>query len=246
MIIKVPSSSGNSEYEVDTENITCTCPNFKYRCTHFAKDREERLCKHLVKVYNENPQLKPKILVDIEKGINNQGVDPDGKVRYPREIFDLYVTDIKAVLNSIHTIKRYEICGSYRRLAPSISDLDILIVVDKLEDWNSILDYLENIMGYQLIPNIGRGDKKASYMINGFIHVDFKNIPEESWPFALLHFTGSKNTNIEMRRRANQLGYKLNEYGLIRESNDEPITGLTTEQDIFEFLQLPYKQPWER
>jgi DNA polymerase/3'-5' exonuclease PolX len=49
-----------------------------------------------------------------------------------------------------------------------------------------------------------------------------------------------------MRRRAISMGYSLNEYGLTRESDGSKITNLKSERDIYEFLGLPYKEPYER
>lgn len=311
MVYKVLSSDGETEYDVDTEKVTCTCAQFTYRCAHKPIDSEDRLCKHIAKVFNEHPESIPPRLQKEYVNVDMSGKDPDGKTRYPRGLFDLYVSSIKSVVEKFPNIfLRSEVCGSYRRLAPKVSDLDILVelafnlVIDvwsedepapyegyyanrittgdnvetvmndldpdhiaarpvnscwdpsankkytvgirkEYADWNPFLDYLENVLGYKLIPEIGRGGAKAAYMVDGFVHVDFMCIETKSWPFALLHFTGSKGTNIEMRRRANQLGYTLNQYGLI-DSEGNMLEGIKTEKDIFDFLQLPFKQPWDR
>lgn len=249
MEVKVLSSNGESEYIVDTEKVTCTCANFKYRCSHFTADREERICKHINQVFTEHPEWKPISLVKAEKEMDMGGKDSDGKVRYPRGVFDLYVADIKSALNQFiksGKLSKFEICGSYRRLAEKVSDLDILMDCNE-DDWNSILEYFENILGYSLITEIGKGDRKAAYLVDGFVHVDFKRIEDASWPFALMHFTGSKYTNINLRRKANKMGYKLNEYGLFSVDTEEPLNmNLKTEEDVYKFLQEPYKYPWER
>jgi len=308
MEYKVLSSDGETEYTVDTEKVTCTCPQFMYRCSHKPIDSEDRLCKHIAKVFEEHPESVPTRLQHEYAQADMSGKDPDGKVRYPRGLFDLYVSSIKSTLAQFNQIvSKFEVCGSYRRLASRVSDLDILIqldstliidiwestepdhndnyikcinasgseaqkIMDELDpdhialrpkllmnpndqyniaikrvyaNWDPLLDYMENVLGYKLIQEIGRGSAKAAYMIDGFVHVDFMCIEPKSWPFALLHFTGSKSTNIEMRRRANQMGYTLNQYGLIADDGSE-VAGLTTEKDIFEFLQLQFKQPWDR
>jgi DNA polymerase (family 10) len=86
---------------------------------------------------------------------------------------------------------------------------------------------------------------KGGYLIDGFVHVDFKLVPKESWAFSLCHFTGSKYENIELRRRALSKGVTLNEYGFFRDG--ERINGIfNTEEDIYNFLQLPYKLPQSR
>ena len=236
---------GSKVYQVDTTAMTCTCPNFKYRCSNFTIDRPERRCKHILQVMEDHPELFSSTESKAEV-VTADSKDPDGKTRYARSVFDLYVTEIKKTVKSFDIVTDVQICGSYRRLAERCSDLDVLIQLKGSESWSPILDYFENILGYQLIKEIGRGDAKAAYMIDGFVHVDFKNVPMESWPYALMHFTGSKNTNIMMRRRANQIGYKLNEYGLFKESDDSRVEGLNTEEDVYNFLKLNYQQPWER
>lgn len=244
-IFKFEADSGDI-YDINTKEVTCSCRDFKHRRSHYSIDKVERHCKHLQAVFLTYPELLPQSIREADND-HPAPIESDGKVRYPRAVFDMYVSDLKAVLSQFpNMIERFEICGSYRRLAPMVSDLDLLIVLKEGQSWDALLDYCENILGYKLIENIGRGEKKAAYMIDGFIHVDFKNIPLESWPFALCHFTGSKATNIEMRRQANRMGLKLNEYELVNESTGEAIQGLNTEQDIYEYLQLPYKQPWER
>lgn len=234
--------SGSKPYEVDMKKYTCSCPNYKYRCSNYTIDRDERLCKHLQYVLDAYPEYSQKSNIKVA-----ESTDADGKTRYPREIFDIYILDIHKVMYQFREIvERYEICGSYRRLSKMISDIDLLIQLKEGVEWHDMLSYFETYMGYKLIENIGKGDKKAAYMVDGFIHVDFKNVLKENWPFATMHFTGSKAENIRMRRKANQLGFSLNEYGLFKLSDESPIVGLETEEAIYKYLEEDFKQPWER
>src|SRR5262249_55508528 len=63
---------------------------------------------------------------------------------------------------------------------------------------------------------------------------------DEHYPFALHHFTGSKQHNITMRARAQSMGLKLNEYGLTGEKKD---IKCKNEADIFKALGLEYIPP---
>jgi len=250
-IIEVQGSSEGSVYKVDTEKLSCTCPQFKYRCIHHPITNPDHLCKHLVRVFDEHPELAPvwiqkqKAEAEVEIEQVFDGPDPDGKTRYPIGFFDTYVYDIKALIGQYSDmIERYEFCGSYRRRQPRVSDLDVLMVVRPGFDINRMYDYCENVLGFE---KLWRGDKKASYKIDGIVQVDFKVVPEASWPFAILHYTGSKSHNIRMRQRAIALGYSLSEYGL--KGKDEEVAsdhGCKTEEDIFKFLRLPYLKPEER
>ena len=77
-----------------------------------------------------------------------------------------------------------------------------------------------------------------------FMRIDIRLIPKESYPFALLYFTGSKKTNTIMRNQAIKLGFKLNEYSL-NDKYNKPIF-LYSEKAIFEYLNLDYKEPENR
>ena len=91
----------------------------------------------------------------------------------------------------------------------------------------------------------------------GGIHrrIDVRCYPEHQEAAALLHFTGSGQFNRFMSRAANHRGYTLSELGLRpsrkkgpaeRTPTDTYVPGLLTERQIFEKLELEYKEPWER
>jgi hypothetical protein len=60
---------------------------------------------------------------------------------------------------------------------------------------------------------------------------------------ALMYFTGSKEHNITLRRRAIDRGLKLSEYGLFK---GEKIIASKTEEEIYKQLDLPYIEPVKR
>ena len=78
-----------------------------------------------------------------------------------------------------------------------------------------------------------------------YMRIDIRLIPKESYSFATLYFTGSKDNNTYMRNIAIQSNLKLNEYGLYDKKNNNPIL-LKSEKDIFNYLKLKYKTPTER
>jgi len=66
--------------------------------------------------------------------------------------------------------------------------------------------------------------------------------------FALLYFTGSYQFNIYMRRIALQKKLSLTEYGF-KDKNKKIIdttADITSEKDIFEYLEIPYVLPENR
>jgi len=240
----VKSQDTGNEYQIDTEAVTCTCSNFKYRCHHYPIGDEHRLCKHLSRYFEQHPELMPMELIKADKEQDTKGMpDKDGKVRYLRSVFDPEVNNIRSYLSKFPEVNKFEICGSYRRLNETVSDLDVLITLKDGCDAEAIFNYVEESLGYE---RLWRGPIKAGYTVYGFIRIDFKIVPETSWAFSLLHFTGSKFENIRLRRAANAKGLSLSEYGLKDENGNQVESKFETEQDVYNYLGMPYKQPWER
>ena len=79
-------------------------------------------------------------------------------------------------------------------------------------------------------------------------YLDFNLCPsEENWVWWLLYRTGSKDLNIEMRRRAIMMGYALSEAPLTdRYTFEEVPIKFESEKEIFEFLGFEYLEPEER
>jgi len=90
--------------------------------------------------------------------------------------------------------------------------------------------------------------------------IDLKVYPVAEWPFALLSFTGSGPFNRSMRLYARRAGFSLSDHDIRRARHrrgtgrgDKIWTGppvdsvpFRTEHDIFAFLGLAYREPWER
>jgi DNA polymerase lambda len=77
--------------------------------------------------------------------------------------------------------------------------------------------------------------------------VDIKMYPRKQRPFACLYFTGSAQFNRSMRLFAKQrFGLRLTDRGLLDMSGKSVMNGASTEKDIFQRLQLVYKDPPSR
>jgi DNA polymerase (family 10) len=81
----------------------------------------------------------------------------------------------------------------------------------------------------------GRGDTKASVVLESGIGADLRVVAPREFPFALAYFTGSKEHNTTLRARAQERGLKLNEYGLFR---GEQRVACTDEAAIYAALDL--------
>ena len=137
-----------------------------------------------------------------------------------------------------------EACGSYRRGATTMKDVDFVVIPKKgtLEDFlKPYLTKLKTTGRYSQCVN-WLGPKKAQIVIGGE-PVDFRASSWSGLGAALLYFTGPAGYNIGMRVRAKKMGFKLNEYGLWK--GDQQIAG-QTEQDIYTALGKTYKSPDQR
>jgi DNA polymerase (family 10) len=116
---------------------------------------------------------------------------------------------ILAALRKHRKVLRAEICGSLRRRADTIGDLDILF---SAEEPAPVLDHFIHLP--EVAHVLAHGPTKASVRLAGGVQCDLRGVSDEQFPFALHYFTGSKAHNIAMRRRAQERGWKLSEYAL--------------------------------
>jgi DNA polymerase (family 10) len=132
-------------------------------------------------------------------------------------------------------VRRAEICGSLRRRAETIGDLDILF---------SARDPAPVLKDFVSLPQVarvlGHGPTKASVLVLGmkadqYVQCDLRGVEDSRFPFALHYFTGSKAHNIAIRKRALARGLSLNEYALAGERGD---VRCKTEADLFRALGL--------
>jgi DNA polymerase (family 10) len=137
-------------------------------------------------------------------------------------------------------ILQCEIAGSLRRHNETIGDVDILVSSKKPEA-AIIMDYFTELPEVESI--VAKGETKSSVNLKGSgIQVDLRVIAENEFPFALHYFTGSKEHNILMRARAQEMGLKLNEYGLFTIKGEKRVA-CKSEEEIFKKLKLTYIPP---
>jgi DNA polymerase/3'-5' exonuclease PolX len=79
------------------------------------------------------------------------------------------------------------------------------------------------------------------------IPVDLFTATEANWWNYLVCRTGGAENNVMIAQRAREQGYKWNPYGagFTRLRDGERIP-MTSERQVFEFLSIPYLDPWER
>ena len=175
----------------------------------------------------------------------------DLQQRIPRkEIEDMEIL-LRRELNKLNSNLMFNICGSYRRGRVTCGDIDILITNKDRKDKNYYLpQYVDNLTQIRFLVDhlTTKGQKK--YMGICKLHdicrrIDIRYVEYDAYYAALIYFTGSKNFNIQIRNKAIELGYSLNEYGLTQKGTKKLIC-LHTEAEIFELLKLDYVMPLDR
>ena len=77
--------------------------------------------------------------------------------------------------------------------------------------------------------------------------IDFLYTMPEQYPFAVLYFTGSKDFNTAMRTLALKNKLSLNEHCFTDMKTQQPLDKIFyTERDIFDFMNMEYREPDER
>ena len=201
----------------------------------------------------ESHNNNPKLLNDVQtKGLKYY---EDIILRIPRNEIVLYNEIFNKVYDTVKDdTSKYEIVGSYRRGSQTSGDIDLIITSENKDIFVNFIDKLieDNI----IIEVLSRGPTKSLVICkldeNSIARrVDFLYSTREEYAFSILYFTGSKEFNTVMRGYALTKGYSLNEHGLYRKEKgknkeDKLQQVFLTEQDIFEFLGLVYKEPDER
>ncbi|HZJ83104.1 MAG TPA: DNA polymerase/3'-5' exonuclease PolX [Clostridia bacterium] len=134
-------------------------------------------------------------------------------------------------------VGRVSVAGSLRRRKEIVKDVDILAESEwpvSLMDWFVSMDGVDSI--------VGKGDTKSSIKLKNGMGVDLRVISKDQYPYALHHFTGSKEHNTAMRHIARGRGIKMNEYGMFQ-GEDEILIPCKDEREIFRALDMDYIPP---
>ncbi len=132
-------------------------------------------------------------------------------------------------------LDRLAIAGSVRRFKETTRDVDLVASSD---DPPALREALASYGDVERV--VSGGDTKTSVLLASGMQVDLRIVEDAAFAFALAHFTGSREHNTLMRRRAKERGLKLNEYGLYR--GDDPIA-CEDEATIYRALDLAAVPP---
>ena len=134
--------------------------------------------------------------------------------------------------------------GSLRRGKETVGDLDLLLTLGPGNTSQKHVDALaKHILAFPGIDQtLAHGENKVSFTLENGLQVDVRLLEKESFGAALLYFTGSKEHNVALRGRANDMGLTLNEYALATLKGEKPVAR-RTEEEIYAKLKLDYIPP---
>ena len=176
------------------------------------------------------PGMGPKKVENIKKGIELFLRGSDRMLLGEAlELAEYVISNLKDFCDSI------AFAGSLRRMKETVGDIDILAVGERREIINRFtsLDKVTEI--------IAKGETKASILVEDR-QIDLRVVNKDEWGSALQYFTGSKEHNVHLRELAREKGFKINEYGVFRISDNVKVAG-ETEESVYNILGLDYIPP---
>lgn len=179
----------------------------------------------------------------------------DFQERIPRKEMDVHCELLRKSILSIDDKFQFEVTGSYRRMASSSGDIDILIThMDDPDDVDNLFKkVIESLKkeGY-IVDVFAEGGKKCLAVCKlkrykRFRRIDLLYTNKKEYPFAVLYFTGDATFNVNMRSYCMSKGLSLSEHGIKDEKTGNFIDiGAQNEKDIFEYIGLEYVEPKDR
>ncbi len=154
---------------------------------------------------------------------------------------------IVAGLRVLPQVKRAEAAGSLRRRMETIGDLDFLVAATEVAP---VVAWFIALPGVKEVT--AQGETKASVRFESGLQADLRIVPDEQFVFALHHFTGSKDHNVQMRQRALARGLSMSEWGLVpaagegtakEKAEHRKSVMVQSESDLFEKLGLQFIPP---
>lgn len=132
-------------------------------------------------------------------------------------------------------VRAAQYCGSLRRFAETIGDIDIVVATTEAAPVMSFVAAHPTATEV-----IGHGETKTSILTRYGLQVDVRAVTTEQFGAATIYFTGSKAHNIALRQRAIDRGWLLSEYGLFE---GDRVVASAREEDVYAALGLEYIEP---
>ncbi len=141
-------------------------------------------------------------------------------------------------LRALSVVKRAEVAGSLRRRKETVGDLDFIVASDSPEE---VMDWF--VGRDEVVEVIAHGRTKSSIRLEGGLQADLRVVADDQFAGALHHFTGSKDHNVQMRKRALEQGLSLSEWGLRKAKGEGEADTVRDEEELFGRLGMHWIPP---
>jgi DNA polymerase (family 10) len=142
---------------------------------------------------------------------------------------------LAAELGSVSGVDSVAWCGSLRRFAETIGDVDLVVSAAAADE------VMKAVVGHPMAKEVvASGATKTSVLTHAGMQVDVRVVTPDQYGAALVYFTGSKSHNVALRQRAIDRGWLLNECGLF---DGENLIASATEESVYRALDLPFIPP---
>lgn len=143
-------------------------------------------------------------------------------------------------LRALPQVSRAEAAGSLRRGMETVGDLDFIVAADEV---GPVVAWFIALPGVKEVT--AQGETKASVRFESGLQADLRLVPPAQFAFALHHFTGSKDHNVQLRQRALSRGFSLSEWGLtpVEGAETKSPEGIVDEASLFAALELAFIPP---
>lgn len=185
------------------------------------------------------------------------------KVPIPRADAEKAAAEIMEILGPV--CKKWIIAGSIRRKKPMVSDVEILYIPEianvipegemfktKMSSIEAAIEYLKMGGLLKLRPNKnddtcdGEKTKLMIHVPTG-VAVDFFATTEKRWWNSLVAKTGGLDSNMRISNAALKKGYSwATSTAGFQNLADNSIVAVHSEEEVFDFVRLPYLQPTDR
>ena len=234
MVISVTGSKSRI-YELDTDKVTCTCSDFIYKRKGIPSDDPGRLCKHLKSELESHPEYFPSILVKNYNAVN----DVEHEVGFLKSDFQSIVGVIKNLFNPIlEEGEVFDVTGDYRRGAPRIDYLEVLVGLRTLRE----LQFNKMFLDLLRVDVLKVTDTIFEFVFksDGYKKVRVTIVPINEFPYQQLFMTGDKDEVLRVVNAYYDHGMRLTKNGI----NGKDVPEIKSESDIYSYINLNY--PFER
>ncbi len=146
-----------------------------------------------------------------------------------------FARKIEAKLRQVPGVTHVDVCGSIRRRKETIGDVDFIATTTQPE---------KMMTAFKALPEV----QQVLESTRGLVNVRFKNgmdgdlliLKPSEYGAALIHFTGSKEHNIQIRKLAISKGWHLSEHGIAK---GEKILAGKTEEEVYKKLGMSWLPP---